>query len=131
VERPEFAAALALDRSEDVAQAALDRAADLQQELDEARAAFAGRQLSLAAMSALEANLQPLIDAERERARDSDVPLVLHRLGCADAREVWAALDLPQRRAAIRALMTVQLNQAYVRGARCVTPDRYMINFLH
>jgi len=130
-EKPGFAASLVRTGIEEQAKAAMAEAARMQIELDDARTAFGLRRLSLAAMSELEANLQPLIDAAYTQVRETDVSPVLRRLACAEARAVWEELDLPQRREAIRAVMTVQLNKAYSLGARKITPDRYAIAFTY
>lgn len=130
VEKPEFVKALVPADTEDVAAAALAEAAEMERELVDARERAQKRLLSVASLSALEQTFQPLIDAARERARSADVPPILSRLAGAGAREVWAALDLPERRDAIRAVMTVQLNKAHAHGARYITEDRYTIEFL-
>jgi hypothetical protein len=130
VERPEFAEALRAADTNASVWDALAEAQEMEQELIEARELVKGRRLSVASLAELEQTFQPLIDAARDRAKSADIPGVLYRIAGPGAREVWAALELPERREAIRALMTVQLNKAYSLGARHVTPDRYTIEFL-
>lgn len=128
VARPEFAQSLLADDEEDGVAGALEQVRALEQQLAEARE-LAGTLkdgrflLSPKSLAAMEAQLQPQIEAARARAVDKSVPTVVRMLAVPDARRVWDEdLDLIQQRAAVRALVRVTLFPPG-RGARSPRPE--------
>jgi len=124
MERPEFARALEPDDRDDVVAKAATAIAGYQAEIDEAQELFRARKLSVGGLSLVESELLPLIEAENQRMMQSSAPPVLVSLASGDVREVWAAMDLPQRRAALRLLVGVTLNPARAKGVRVIEPGR-------
>lgn len=125
VSRPEFVATLQPSSSEDeMIREAVALAEELQAELEEARALVGKRQLSVASLAIVEQELLPQIEEAQQRMQPAFVHPVLSELAGPSAREVWAELDLNQKRAALRALGTIRLNRARVRGLRTIEPGR-------
>jgi hypothetical protein len=134
LESPAFAAALVADAGDDRVREALALAQELERQLAEARqlavTVVDGRMgLSAASLAGLEAQLQPQIDAARERARDDSVPPLLYDLTGPDAREVWEKLDLAQRRTVLRAVVRPWVNPAG-KGVRSIRPGRVELDWL-
>lgn len=125
VSRPEFATALQPSGGEDEAiREAAALVEELQAELEEARTLVGKRQLSVASLAIVEQELLPQIEEAQQRMQPAFVHPVLSELAGPSARQVWVELDLNQKRAALRALGTIRLNRARVRGLRAIEPGR-------
>lgn len=128
VERPEFADALMPAEVGDEAAEALALVTALEAELEQART-LAGKvvngrlALSVADFAVISAQLTEQIDQARERLKDATVPAPLRRYAGPQARTVWAASNLQERRALIRELVRVTLNPAGA-GTHEVRPGR-------
>lgn len=136
VERPELAAALAAPAEDDSSRAAQAQLAALEAQLAESTrlastwdAERSCMALSAARLAAIDAQLQPQIEAARAAIVDRTVPAVVRDLAGPAAREVWKRYDLVQRRAAIRDVVRVYLNRGR-RGVAAVTPDRFTWEWL-
>ncbi|MFF2189301.1 recombinase family protein [Streptomyces sp. NPDC058155] len=135
------------DASASEAQALLDA---LKQQLDEARTLAhtldenRRPRLSVAALGAMEAGLQPQID-EAQAAVDRIAgvsPLVQRLVTAADPVAVWdgaaatdtvpavPGLELEQKRAILRQVVTVRLYQARTKGTRKIEPGRIRLSFV-
>lgn len=125
VSRPEFATTLQPSVGEDDAiREAATLVEELEAELEEARRLVGRRQLSVASLAMVEQELLPQIEEARQRMQPAFFHPVLSDLACPNARQVWAELDLAQKRAALRALGTIKLNRARSRGVRAIEPGR-------
>ncbi|WP_161500770.1 recombinase family protein [Embleya scabrispora] len=130
LERPDAADAfLNASNDDDVVQAALAEISEKQAKLEEARALATKGTLSLTSLAAMEAAWMPEIEAARERARRSSIPPVLEQLVGPNAREVWGGLTIPERRQALRAIVTVTVNPTG-KGARSIRPGRVTLDWL-
>lgn len=135
VERPEFAAALER-RGGGESAAALAEVRALEAQLAEARRLAStferGRfLLSPVSLAAMEEQLLPRIEAARGRAQDPGVPAVVRRLAAAGgtAGELWGALDVLEKRAAVRGLVRITVNRAG-QGVRGIRPGRFTFEWL-
>lgn len=93
---------------------------DLRARLDEFEASATAGGISAAAFGRIEARLSEQIEtAERAARRDSGLPAVVVAMAGPDAVRHWDAAGIPARRAAVRALVRVQVNRATApRGRR-------------
>ncbi len=86
--------------------------------------------LSIASLAALEASLTPQIRAAEEAGEVTSAPPVVRRLLSADdVEEQWEGLSVAQRRTVYRAVVTVRLFKARVRGVRRIEPGRITLSF--
>lgn len=86
--------------------------------------------LSAARLAAMEADLQPKIDAALARARDASVPAVVRDIAGPGAADLWEKdLDIGQRRVVIREVVRLQLNEGGM-GARRIVPGRVTYEWL-
>ena len=104
-------------------------AAKLRAQLDE----WAAADISARSFAIKEAKLLPQIERAESAAKAAELPLVLKDLLEADdTRAEWDGIEVPARRAVIRALMTVQVDRAADRSRAARTdPDRVTIKWLH
>lgn len=99
-------------------------------QLQEARTQAAQLQLSIASLAVLERQLVPQIEAARRRAREVSMPAVVRDLvGQPDADRRWEALDIHQRRAVLREVVTIRLHRGRVRGVRYIEPGRITMDW--
>lgn len=124
VSQPEFASLLQVTDDEDDIREALAIVNELESELAEARKLVGKRKLSVASLAAVEEELLPQIEAAKQRMQPKSPPQVLLDLAGSDARGKWAAMDINQKRAALRALGSIRVNRARVRGVRTIEPGR-------
>lgn len=111
----------------------------MRSQLDEARAAAAqfgpdGKpQLSVLSLAALEESLSPRIAALEEKLREAQAgtpPVLRSLVSTDDVEAVWAGMDLARKRAVIRTVVRVRLNQARARGVRRIEPGRVEMTFV-
>ncbi|MFJ3173751.1 recombinase family protein [Streptomyces roseus] len=121
---------------DDESAAARARLRGLERQLEEAQEAAVTfdsngtPQLSIAALSAVEARLTPLITAAKQAARPRVVPAALMDLLEADDPDaLWERYDLQQKRAVLRLCVTVRLHPAARRGIRGIEPGRVSLAF--
>lgn len=107
LERPDWRAAFATGDDGRTAEAAAE-AAGLKARLDSFTDAAAAGEVSPASLARIEATLLPQIaDAERRARVDTGSPLVAWLAGEPDkVRERWQELTVPQRREAVRFVIT-------------------------
>jgi DNA invertase Pin-like site-specific DNA recombinase len=103
-------------------------AAVLRAQLDE----WAAADVSARAYQVKEAKLLPQIERAERAAAAAELPLVLRELlGAENVRAGWDHLDIPARRAVIRALMTVSVAKAADRTRASRTePGRVIIGWV-
>jgi len=110
-----------------------------QGELDEARSLNGQRNkegrplLSLTSLSQIELELLPKIEElEKNLQSATGVPLLVHQLlSEVDPQDTWNALDLNQRREAIRRIVTIRVFKARKRGRQIgIDPDRVELSFV-
>lgn len=90
------------------AAAALDEATELRRRLDDAVAEFTAGRLSASTLARVEADILPRIDAASRAARVAGMPTaVADVVGATDPGAAWDTLSVEQRRAVVRALLTV------------------------
>jgi DNA invertase Pin-like site-specific DNA recombinase len=120
-------------RARDASAATADNLAEIDRltaELQEARQLVVARRLSVASLAALEGGILPQIDSLREQVRRESVPSVVRDLiGASDADARWNALLIEERRAALRAIVTVTVNRGRP-GVRRIEPGRVELLFL-
>ena len=136
VERPEFAAALAMPAEDGGSRAARARLEALEAQLAESTRLASTwdserscMMLSATRLASIEAQLQPQIEAARASIVDRTVPAVVRDLAGPGTRRIWEAYDLVQRRAAIRDVVRVYLNRGQ-RGVGTPTPGRFSWEWL-
>lgn len=128
LEKPDAADVFLAAHEDDAVREALVEVAEKQARLEEARALATKGRLSLASLATMESAWIPEIEAARARARRASIPPVLERLVGPRAREVWADLLVPERRQALRAIVTVTVNPT-VKGSRSIRPGRVTLDW--
>ncbi|MFG2978815.1 recombinase family protein [Streptomyces sp. NPDC048331] len=137
LEDPVYAAGFREKPAQAAADAARNRLVSLERQLDEAREMASqfdesgAPALSVASLAALERQLMPLIAKARQEAQGPQgVPLVLRNLiGAPDVSEAWDDMELEQRRAVIRRVVTIRVYRSATQGARRLTPDRVRLSW--
>ncbi|WP_186763304.1 recombinase family protein [Lentzea tibetensis] len=126
LEDPASADLFQVDQQDDVA-SALDEAKELRARLESFYRQAALGKLSETGLAAIEAELLPLVQKAEEKLEQASVPAVLAGMVGPNARQVWAALTLVQRRAAIRAVMQPRImpvgRGGHVKGLLGVEPN--------
>lgn len=127
-------------RTDDVdaeAAAARGKLQRLTQQLQEARQLAAEfdedglPRLSVVSLAGLERQLLPMIEVARLAAEQRHVPPLLRDLaGNPDVEAVWEGLEMRQRRAVVREVVTVRLFKASGRGCRTIEPGRITMSFV-
>jgi DNA invertase Pin-like site-specific DNA recombinase len=117
------------DVGDDIAQAVAELR-ELEAQLAAARASYTTGpvkdRISIGTLVALEQALTPQIDAARERATPAMQSTVVRDLISHDPAATWAELGIPQRREAVRGLISVTLHKGRP-GNPAFDPDRIEI----
>lgn len=133
--RPEAREMLQPEPKENEAyEAALAELEDLEGQLAEARSKATDpnprERLSVASLMAVEAGLQPLIDAKKAEVQRLLPPMPLPELeelaGASDVDERWNALKLEKRRAVLRAVASVEVFKGR-KGSNAMFPGRVVV----
>jgi len=127
LERPDIMHLLAIDNEPAVN--ALDELAALKGRLDAFYMGAAAGEVTVQALHRIEATLLPQIEAAEARARQIDIPNVVHEL-VANPRAIWQELTIVQKREVINLLMTIRINKSR-RGERKLNPEAIEIAWHH
>lgn len=126
LEDPGMADLFRVEQTDDIA-TAINEAKELRARLESFYRQAALGKISAAGLEAVEAELLPLVEQAEERVENAAVPGVLAGLVGPNARQVWAALSLVQKRAAIRAVMRPRIvpvgRGGHVKGLLGVEPN--------
>jgi site-specific DNA recombinase len=131
------AEAFRTDEADSEAAEARGKMQRLTQQLEEARQLAAEfdeeglPKLSVVSLAGLERQLLPKIEAARQIAESRHVPPLLRDLaGNPDVDAVWESLEMRQRRAVVREVVTIRLYKARTRGCRTIEPGRITMAFV-
>ncbi|MBQ1122582.1 recombinase family protein [Streptomyces sp. B15] len=135
--KPEAADAFRDDAQQKRASAAKARMEVLERQLADARSkageldAQGNPRLSISSLVDIEGRLLPQIEEARAvTAVATAPPVVKGLLGQPDIEDRWENLTMAQRRAVVRAVVTVRLFKARVRGVRRIEPGRIQLSFV-
>ncbi|KUI48420.1 hypothetical protein AU198_20835 [Mycobacterium sp. GA-1199] len=117
------------DAGDDAAVKAVEEADTLRKRLASFLNEAAEGNLSAASLAALEATLQPQIDAAEAKVRATGTSPLVAKLAGPDAREQWKQFSVKDRRAVVASLLDITINKAVHGNTRRFDPRDLDIRF--